>query len=102
LEVPPTRDDLLALDEALTQFAREEPAKAELVQLRYFAGLTLEEAAGMLQISRATASRYWTSERDWLYDYISSFKHVLSASWGLPQVGVWDRRSKNVPAIGCP
>jgi RNA polymerase sigma factor (TIGR02999 family) len=59
--------DLLALDEALTRFAAEEPVKADLVKLRYFAGLSLEEAAEMLGISRTTASRYWTYARTWLY-----------------------------------
>ncbi len=53
-------DDLLALDEALTKLAVEEPAKADLVKLRYFAGMSLEEAAEALGISRTTASRYWT------------------------------------------
>src|SRR5205823_11337310 len=47
------RDDLLALDEALTRLAAEEPVKAELVKLRYFAGLSLEDAAALLDISPA-------------------------------------------------
>jgi RNA polymerase sigma factor (TIGR02999 family) len=63
-------DDLLALDEALSRLETEEPAKAELVKLRYFAGLTLEEAAAALGISRATAARYWTYARAWLYDRV--------------------------------
>ena len=50
-------DDLLALDEALTRLAAEAPAKAELVKLRYFAGLSIDEAADLLGISRATAKR---------------------------------------------
>ncbi len=61
------REDLLALDEALTRFAAEEPVKAELVKLRYFAGLSLEEAAACLGISRATAKRYWAVARAWLF-----------------------------------
>jgi RNA polymerase sigma factor (TIGR02999 family) len=65
------RHDLLALDEALTQFAAADPQKAELVRLRYFAGLTLEEAAVLLGISRATATRYWAYARAWLFDAIS-------------------------------
>ena len=56
-------DDLLALDEAMQRLAREEPAKAELVKLRYFAGLSLEEAAACLGISEATAKRYWAVAR---------------------------------------
>jgi len=63
--------DLLALNEALTKFAVEDPAKANLVKLRYFAGLTLEQAAEMLGISRATADRYWSYARAWLFDQIN-------------------------------
>jgi RNA polymerase sigma factor (sigma-70 family) len=59
-------EELLALDEALDCFASREPVKAELVKLRYFAGLSEEEAAAALGISRATASRYWTYARAWL------------------------------------
>ena len=64
------RDDLIALDDALTEFATKQPAKAELIKLRYFAGLTLEEAAETLGISWATAARHWTFARAWLYDRI--------------------------------
>jgi RNA polymerase sigma factor (TIGR02999 family) len=64
-------DDLLALDEALAALAREDPAKAELVKLRYFAGLTLEDAAACQGISLATAKRRWTVARAWLYDALS-------------------------------
>jgi len=63
--------DLLALDEALTRFARQEPLKAELVKLRYFAGLSVEEAAAYLAISPATAKRHWTVARAWLYAALS-------------------------------
>jgi DNA-directed RNA polymerase specialized sigma24 family protein len=66
LEDPP--DDLLALDEALENLAREDPLCAELVKLRFFAGLTLEEAAGALGVARRTADRYWAFARSWLYD----------------------------------
>ncbi len=59
-------EELLNLDEALERFSALEPAKAELVKLRYFAGLSEEEAAAALGISRATASRYWTYARAWL------------------------------------
>lgn len=59
---------LLALDEALERLAAEEPEKAQLVKLRYFAGMQLEEAAEAMGISRATASRYWTYARAWLYN----------------------------------
>ena len=59
--------DLVALDEALTKLAAEDPVKAQLVTLRYFAGLSVQEAAQALGISRATADRYWSYARTWLY-----------------------------------
>ena len=59
--------DLEALDEALTKLAAEDPAKAELVKLRFFAGLTMPEIAQVLKISLATAERHWTYARTWLY-----------------------------------
>lgn len=62
------RVDLLALDEALRGLATEDAQKAELVKLRCFAGLTLEQSAEILGISRATASRWWEYARAWLYD----------------------------------
>jgi RNA polymerase sigma factor (TIGR02999 family) len=65
-------EDLLALDEALANFEREQPDKAQLIKLRYFAGLTEEQAAEAMGISRATASRYWTFGRAWLYKEIGS------------------------------
>ena len=60
-------DDLLALDEALTRLAARDPVRADLVKLRFFAGLTMPEAAQALGISLATAERYWTFARTWLY-----------------------------------
>jgi RNA polymerase sigma factor (TIGR02999 family) len=65
------RQDLLALDNALTRLAAREPVKAELVKLRYFAGLSLEEAAAILGISPATAKRYWAVARAWLFAAIT-------------------------------
>jgi RNA polymerase sigma factor (TIGR02999 family) len=58
--------DILAVDEALSQLAGEHPDKAELVKLRYFAGLTLAEAASAMGISTATADRRWRYARAWL------------------------------------
>jgi RNA polymerase sigma factor (TIGR02999 family) len=58
--------DILAVDEAVTQLASKHPEKAELVKLRYFAGLTLPEAATALGISTPTAERYWRYARAWL------------------------------------
>jgi RNA polymerase sigma factor (TIGR02999 family) len=59
--------DLEALDVALDKLAEEDPAKAELVKLRFFAGLTMPEIAQVLKISLATAERHWTYARTWLY-----------------------------------
>lgn len=58
--------DLLALDEALSKLELEDAAKASLVKLRYYAGLSVEEAAAVLKISRATADRWWTYARAFL------------------------------------
>ncbi|HEX5271895.1 MAG TPA: sigma-70 family RNA polymerase sigma factor [Gemmataceae bacterium] len=66
IAAPPVDDDLVALDEALTRFARVEPQKAELVKLRYFGGLTIEETAAALGISPATAKRHWAYSKAWL------------------------------------
>jgi RNA polymerase sigma factor (TIGR02999 family) len=60
-------DELLALDDALTRFATQEPAKAELVKLRFFARMSNPEAAAALGISVATAERWWVFARTWLY-----------------------------------
>ena len=64
--VSPT-DDILALDAALTKLEAEFPAKAGLVKLRFFAGMSTPEAARALGISLATAERYWTYARCWLH-----------------------------------
>jgi RNA polymerase sigma factor (TIGR02999 family) len=61
-------EDLLSLDEVLAKLETEAPAKAQLVKLRFFAGLTLEEAARVMKISPATAKRYWVYARAWLYN----------------------------------
>jgi RNA polymerase sigma factor (TIGR02999 family) len=71
LAAPEPVEDLLALDEALEKLAARDPVKAELVKLRYFAGMTIEEAAAALGISTATAKRYWTYTRTWLYQEIA-------------------------------
>ncbi len=68
---PEPEEDLVALDEALDKFAAIDPQKAELVKLRYFAGLTIEEAANALGISPATAKRHWNYSRAWLYRELS-------------------------------
>jgi RNA polymerase sigma factor (TIGR02999 family) len=70
IQEPPSLD-LLALDEALTKLAATEPIKAELVKLRFFAGLTMPQAAGALGVSLATAERYWTFAKAWLYSELA-------------------------------
>jgi len=72
IATPIKQDDLLAVNEALEKFARCDLQKAELVKLRYFVGMTLEEAAGILGISHATAKRHWTYARAWLYREIGT------------------------------
>ena len=70
----PTRlppDDLIALDEALARLEQFDPVKARLVNLRYFTGMTIEQASEALNISRVTAHRYWTFARAWLHQQIT-------------------------------
>src|SRR4051794_12192489 len=69
LAAPPTRpqDDLLELDRALEKFISVDPVKANLVKLRYFAGLTLAEAAVALGLAHNTADRYWAYAKAWLH-----------------------------------
>jgi RNA polymerase sigma factor (TIGR02999 family) len=63
-----TDDDLLLrIDEALVKLEAQAPEKAQLVKLRYFVGLKIPEAAAALGIAPATAKRYWTFARAWLY-----------------------------------
>jgi RNA polymerase sigma factor (TIGR02999 family) len=63
--------DVLAVDEALARFEALDPAKAELVKLRYFAGLTVPEAAAALGIAPSTADRHWAYARAWLHAELS-------------------------------
>jgi RNA polymerase sigma factor (TIGR02999 family) len=72
LAAPAPDDELLAVNDALERLAALDKPKAELVKLRYFAGLTLEETAGALGISVPTAKRWWAYARAWLFDQIRS------------------------------
>jgi RNA polymerase sigma factor (TIGR02999 family) len=63
-------EQLLALDEALTRLAAEDPVAARVVELRHFAGLSIEDSAATLGLSRATAYRHWTYARAWLRDAV--------------------------------
>ena len=65
-------DDLLSIDEALTRLAQRNPSKAELVRLRFFAGMNVPDAANVLGISVATAERHWAYARSWLYCELGS------------------------------
>ncbi len=58
---------LIRLDEALEKLAKENPSQAQLIELRFFGGLTIEQSCEILKISRATASRYWNHARAWLF-----------------------------------
>jgi RNA polymerase sigma factor (TIGR02999 family) len=70
LVAPGLGDDLMALDEALAKLAEKDPLKARLVELRHFAGLTLEQAARALGLSTTTAHRQWNFARAWLHQAI--------------------------------
>ena len=72
LAAPSGSEELLELDEALEKLTRERPLEAELVKLRYFVGMTIEQAAEALGISERTAKRYWTFARAWLHEEIKA------------------------------
>ena len=67
IAAPVKDEELLALNDALDRFAAKDPTKAELVKLRYFVGLTLEQAARILNISEPMAKRWWGYAKAWLY-----------------------------------
>src|SRR5262245_51706944 len=67
LRVDPALTELVAVDEALTRLEQTDPRKAQIVTLRYFAGLSIEETAGALDLSPATVKNEWTFARAWLY-----------------------------------
>jgi RNA polymerase sigma factor (TIGR02999 family) len=71
LASPGADDLLLAVNDALDKLAAQDPTEAELVKLRYFVGLTTEEAASLLDISPRTARNYWAHARTWLYHEIT-------------------------------
>jgi RNA polymerase sigma factor (TIGR02999 family) len=81
---PEDQGQLLALDEALEEFAAASPQKAELVKLRYFAGLTEQEAAEVLGISRPTAARWWAYARAWLYDRLGREPEIKTSECSSP------------------
>ena len=74
---PETFEDLLALDEALNQLAMADPEAAQLVKLRYFAGLSLEESAKILNVSPRTADRFWAYARAWLHQALEGGENSI-------------------------
>jgi RNA polymerase sigma-70 factor, ECF subfamily len=65
--IPDRNPDLLALDDALTSLAEFDPRKAQIIELRFFGGLTVEETASVLEVSAITVTRDWNSAKAWLY-----------------------------------
>jgi len=72
LEMQADANDLLSLDDALTQLEKEDAQLAKLVELRYFAGMTIDETAQLLGVSPRTAKRNWAYARAWLRRYMDS------------------------------
>jgi RNA polymerase sigma factor (TIGR02999 family) len=72
LPVETPSDNLIALDKALAKLETKDKVEADLVKLRYFAGLTLEQSASILELSERTATRYWAHARAWLHRQITS------------------------------
>jgi len=67
MRIDPSLTDLVAVDEALTRLEQMDPRKAQIVSLRYFAGLSIEETAGVMDLSPATVKNEWAFARAWLY-----------------------------------
>jgi RNA polymerase sigma factor (TIGR02999 family) len=77
LPVDDAREDILALDEALAKLAQEDDKLAEVVKLRYFAGLTLSQIAELLGVTRRTVDRHWALGRAWLYREMTGGQDAL-------------------------
>jgi RNA polymerase sigma factor (TIGR02999 family) len=71
LAAPDVDEEILVVDEVMDKFARQHPVKAEVVKLRFFAGMTHEETAQVLGISEATARNYWTFARAWILNEVN-------------------------------
>jgi RNA polymerase sigma factor (TIGR02999 family) len=91
---PAPDDQLLALNEALDRFAALEPRQAELVKLRYFVGLKMDEAATVLGISEATAKRWWAYARAWLFNQIQPHPSVFPERKSVARRAVTSTRSQ--------
>jgi RNA polymerase sigma factor (sigma-70 family) len=70
LALPDSSENFLALNEALDKYSKEFPVQAELVKLKYFAGMTNEEVSEVLNVSVSTAKNYWNFSRAWLLNEI--------------------------------
>jgi RNA polymerase sigma factor (TIGR02999 family) len=92
LPVDDPTDDILDLDEALQKLAREDSLCAELVKLRFFAGLTMEESAHSLGISHRGARRYWAYARSWLYDELRQKDETSKIN---PEIGPLSRQTEH-------
>ena len=75
LAVDAPHEDLAAIDEAIERLAAENPECAKVVKMRFFAGLSIEEAAATLDISASTAKRHWAYARAWIFDLLRSDDH---------------------------
>jgi RNA polymerase sigma factor (TIGR02999 family) len=91
IAAPDADDEMLALHEALEQFALKDPVKVELVKLRYFAGMTADEAAEVLGISPSTADRAWEYAKAWLKRAMASSCHDKTSPSSPSQRGVGER-----------
>jgi RNA polymerase sigma factor (TIGR02999 family) len=80
--IEPPADDLLALDEAIEQLQAEEPLLAEIVLLRFYAGLSVEETAGVVGRSVSTVVREWRFARAWLADRLGEGGPAIGGAWG--------------------
>jgi RNA polymerase sigma factor (TIGR02999 family) len=79
-ELPAASHDLLALDEALARFEAQDPRRAEVVKLRFFAGLSMPEVARQLDLSLATVERHWAFARVWLYAELMGHEEEKSSN----------------------
>ena len=94
-------EDILALDEALTRLTEKDPRKAEVVKLRYFAGLTGTETAEVLGISVATAERDWAYARAWLHQELTGGapeSRSMKKSWRREGIRPWISHYELTPA----
>ena len=89
-------EELLAVDEAVSDLAKFDPQAARLVKLRYYVGMTMAEAAGALDLAPRTAERLWTFARTWLRNHLRrSLSHMVSDEGGSPAAGPFRRKERD-------